>query len=629
MRYLRVLAGVCCVLHIVWAEEQCFRDLWEERFFRRPIVGMQDERALADTYLFAGSAHWSSQLCVLLAGQMRAVFDDEWVFRSYVPLPLLWQRAEELKGERLTEGERQAVRRLWLPRERWFSLFHHQGLGLPLAAFAVNLKSTVGRTQDVGLALRRIAHDRGCVVDYGMSESPTEEQLLQLLHEGHPVILERCRKGWLLPWHGDDGKWLMVFGAYRDEGGCWRFLVNVPEETTLLRSFIWQNTQDALESIGRGTISEFIRRRSVRDQNVDQRSLIDCELGNRGLSAVPFGKLAGLRLHALRDWRRSGASWDDELQGALGLRRVLPAVGGGESAGLWRRTFGGRRGEAGLGFRGGTLRRFCLAETGEGGLADALVSVVGMVRPDFVAFGLGHPGRLFHAARMALGHPLMLPGKAEVQACVSLQREELASYVSRYGEVPPTTPCWDDDGYARYVLERRQPGWRSPHSQEAHLLHSLPAILAGARDVRGAVGRLPAACGWSARVEGGPGTGWETLRLAVWRGVPVILEGRGGEWRVAVAYLEEKGKRLLLVMSCGGRGERPRVSLYDLPDELPEGLEFIEYDESRWTPWLVHHVAPTVEHLAPQVREIFRRHLEESPQKAQNRIKDESTKDAK
>ena len=71
------------------------------------------------------------------------------------------------------------------------------------------------------------------------------------------------------------------------------------------------------------------------------------------------------------------------------------------------------------------------------------------------------------------------------------------------------------------------------------------------------------------------------------------------------------------------------MSLYDLPDELPEGLEFIEYDESRWTPWLVHHVAPTVEHLAPQVREIFRRHLEENPQKAQNRTKDESTKYAK
>ena len=68
------------------------------------------------------------------------------------------------------------------------------------------------------------------------------------------------------------------------------------------------------------------------------------------------------------------------------------------------------------------------------------------------------------------------------------------------------------------------------------------------------------------------------------------------------------------------------MRVHVLPAELPEGLELIEYDESRWTPWLVHRFAPTVEHLAPQVREIFRRHLEESPQKAQNRTRGESAK---
>ena len=41
-----------------------------------------------------------------------------------------------------------------------------------------------------------------------------------------------------------------------------------------------------------------------------------------------------------------------------------------------------------------------------------------------------------------------------------------------------------------------------------------------------------------------------------------------------------------------------------------EELEFMEYDEAQWTPWFVHHFEPTVEHLAPQILEIFRNHPE-------------------
>ena len=39
-------------------------------------------------------------------------------------------------------------------------------------------------------------------------------------------------------------------------------------------------------------------------------------------------------------------------------------------------------------------------------------------------------------------------------------------------------------------------------------------------------------------------------------------------------------------------------------------FEFIEYDEAQWTPWFVHHFVPTVEHLAPQILEIFKEHPE-------------------
>jgi|LFRM01.1.fsa_nt_gb hypothetical protein len=38
--------------------------------------------------------------------------------------------------------------------------------------------------------------------------------------------------------------------------------------------------------------------------------------------------------------------------------------------------------------------------------------------------------------------------------------------------------------------------------------------------------------------------------------------------------------------------------------------ESMEYDESQWTPWFVHHFDPTVKHLAPQILEIFKNHPE-------------------
>lgn len=39
-------------------------------------------------------------------------------------------------------------------------------------------------------------------------------------------------------------------------------------------------------------------------------------------------------------------------------------------------------------------------------------------------------------------------------------------------------------------------------------------------------------------------------------------------------------------------------------------MEFIDFDETRWTPWFVHHFEPSVKHLAPQILQIFRNHPE-------------------
>ena len=610
-----------------------FRRVWEERFLRRPVGGLDDGRTHVELWLLSGREHRSSMLEVLLTDLMHTAIDDEGLLSSPPPAFLFRDRAAELKGAPLTDGERARALRFGARRRAG----HVRGICLNRSFLPAYLHRTTGGEQRVGAALERIALREACVCDYGVSETATAEQALQVLNGGHAVLLERRgRVGWN-PFAGDDGRWLLLFGSFTDGRGELRFLANVPEETTLMERYSWQRaSHPSLESIDRCTISEMNYRRSKGTGFYNIRSNIENLICDNGFLALPASELGGYRLHALRHWRRSAEAWDGGLRRLLGLPAARPSGAGAEppagasAAEVWRHYFVERRGEAGLSYDGAALPRICLAEGGVEPLAAAVIAAAGASRPDFVAYGLSFPGRLFHASRLFLGDGLMLPRQEELDACVRLCGERLELFRRRFGQPPPEPVRWGDPGYSEDYDRRHRDGYRSPHSLSAHLAHSLPAILAGARDVRGAVGRLPAACGWSARVEGGPGTGWGTLRLAVWRGVPVILEGRGGEWRTAFGYLVRGGRRWLLA-TRGGRaappdGGAPRVRVHVLPAELPEGLELIEYDESRWTPWLVHRFAPTVEHLAPQVREIFRRHLEESPQKAQNRTRGESAK---
>ena len=103
--------------------------------------------------------------------------------------------------------------------------------------------------------------------------------------------------------------------------------------------------------------------------------------------------------------------------------------------------------------------------------------------------------------------------------------------------------------------------------------------------------------------------GRETVKLAIWRRIPVILEGKDGDWRIAVAYLVHNGKRFLLAtkkQEAKAQHSEPVLKEYTLPKELPEELVFIEYAEAQWMPWFIHHFEPTVKHLALQILEIFK-----------------------
>ncbi len=594
-----------------------FKEIWEREFMFKPVVGLDDRRAHVDTWFLGGYEHRTSMLAVLLSDHILTHFDNEYIFRAELPLYYFQKRAVELKGEELSEEESWAIKVLF----RRCAARHPTGRTFAYAFLPIFLQKTMGRTQDCAKALEMIALGDGCICDYGVAETPTQAQVLQLLNEGCAVILER--KGRHNPFTNDDGRWHLVFGAFpsQETGEHIQFLVNVPEETTLMERYWWKEgpTHPSLESINLGSIYEAYSRRCKGTGYVEIRSNIDNMICNNGFLCATGAFSKDFRVHAIRNWRRSAEAWDGELRKILGLpkerkERPTPMPGfAAPSRELWQYYFAEHRAGAGLSFEGSLIPKWHLAAGRFSPLVAALLSSVATERSDFVGFGLSHPGRLFHTARLFLGNSLFLPTQAELDKCKALDEEMLAKYKAVYGELPREPYYWDTPGYSEDYMNRNHPDYKSPHSLQEHVFHSLPQILDGAGNVQEAVDRMGPACAWTARVEGGPGTDWETVKLAVWRRIPVILEGRDGDWRIAVAYLVHDGRRLLLATRRQDGTETPPEPVlkeYELPDELPAELEFIEYDEARWTPWFVHHFEPTVEHLAPRIVEIFQAHPE-------------------
>ena len=594
-----------------------FKDVWEARFMHRPVERLDDRRTLVEIWLLGGYEHNSAMLDVLLTDMIFSELDNDYIFRTEIPHGLFQNHARCLKGKELTEEEKGKVTKLF----RKCAGRHPHGGALNYAFLPVYLHKTVGGSQKMPEALEKIARGDACPCDYGVSESPTAEQLVQLLDEGNAVILERKGVSSWNPFANDDGKWRLVFGSFTDDNGKLLFLMNVPEETTLMEKLVWNKTSDVLESIDLGTIYEYNKKRYKSTLYAPVRSIVDNYICNNGFMLLPENELSNYRLHAIRHWRRSLSPWDDELRDILGLAKpekkapMEKPLADAASSDLWRYYFAENRGSAGISFEGSCLWKLNLPVGRFSSLEQAMLASAAASRPDFVGFGLSFPGRLFHASRLFLGNSLLYPKQPELDQCIALTDKQLTQYKEKYGELPQESFHWDDPGHSNDYMERHHPDYKSRHSLSAHLFHSLPLILKGVSSVRDAVDKMGPACAWTATVEGGPGTDWETVKLALWRQIPVILEGKDGDWRTAFAYLVHDGKKLLLVTkkqdaTTAPAPAEPVLKQYELPEELPPELEFMEYDETQWTPWFVHHFEPTVEHLAPQILEIFKNHPE-------------------
>ena len=616
---LAILCTTCATLYCAPSFKTAssgFKDIWAREFMFKPVISLNDRRAHVETWLLGGYEHRTSMLCILLSDMLFTSFDDEYVFNAEIPRHYFFNRAEWLKREKLSDSETQAVKALFEKCAKK----HPSGSCLNYAFLPDFLKRTMGKAQDMETVLFRIASNNGCLCDHAVSENPTSGQLFQLLSEGCTPILERKSVDNWNFLSKDDGKWRLVFGSFTDGNGKLQFLMNIPEETTLMERWRWNGTSNnALESIHLGTIYEKNMKRNKLTGYFNIRSNIDNMICNNGFMLLPASELPSYRLHAIRHWRRSAGAWDGELRQILGLPEATkqphmakPSVEAAPKD-IWKYYFHENKGSAGFAFDGGFIPRWRIAEGPFAPLQKALLSAIATHKPDFVAFGLSFPGRLFHASRLFLGNSLLMPTQPELNECKALADSVLGLYQATFGEVPTEPFHWDDPEFSNDHMERHHPGYKSRHSLQDHLFHSLPRILEGATSVKDAVSRMERQCAWTATVEGGPKTDWDTVKLAIWRRIPVILEGNDGDWRMAVAYVVHDGRRLLLATKKQEQqAELPETALkeYTLPEELPEGMEFIDFDAIRWTPWFAHHFKPSVSHLAPQILQIFRNHPE-------------------
>ena len=187
---LAILCTTCATLYCAPSFKTAssgFKDIWAREFMFKPVISLNDRRAHVETWLLSGYEHRTSMLCILLSDMLFTRFDDEYVFNAEIPRHYFFNRAEWLKGEKLSDSETQNVKALF---ERCAKK-HPTSSCLNYAFLPNFLKKTVGTAQNMETVLSRIASSNGCLCDHAVSENPTSGQLFQLLSEGYTAILER------------------------------------------------------------------------------------------------------------------------------------------------------------------------------------------------------------------------------------------------------------------------------------------------------------------------------------------------------------------------------------------------------------------------------------------------------
>lgn len=531
---------------------------WMDNFHGRPLDLLSDERALIRLWFVPGTAEGLTNPLAAPLTDCLALHADKAHLWGGLSTSLCLEEAEVFKGSKLSEEETASLDKLFSDELAHFLQTHEHYMAMDVfkSAAAINLQSTLGEEYSLPNALALIARQHHLACDYLRLESPSEVQILQLLREGTPLLLEKPDAP------SSQERWLLVFAAYRDDSGILQLLANIPGRTTMAawRDRLDDNyfifgalTQHDIDSYRPQYPSEFFPS--------DQCSHPDKRLLETGFALISL-PLDGFICHIMRNWHPGLEAFSGELQDILPAPAAEPATVPPPSSAqssqeeLWQYYFHQERSRAGLDFQASFLPSLTVFTCEDSSLLSCLLSSLATQQPDFKCF---------------------------IQTATTCWR----LYCDHQGQRwIPLTPQQIDT--LNVFCEKRRRGFNenfgeiSRHAPlAAQLSHCVPALLP-ARDLPQALDKLENLFGWQFSVASGTELSWPKCRLAVQSHLPLLIRHRQtGEYCLGLGYLEFQGQRLLLVLHpelLTGDQSLKHFSL--LSSRLPAACEFLDYDSA-------------------------------------------------
>ena len=610
----------------VTAESEAASRVWLRVFHGRPVTSLSDSRTLVGMHLLSiPRRSGMSARDMALADVVMEQFGSDAVC-SPVSEELLAARAAELKGAGLTPGERGAVRRLAWRQAALFRLRHPgaRRFSFLLSGDAAHLSGTFGGAGTVGEALRRLARQHGLACDYRRVPGLPAPTLRRLLWASQPVVLEERASG----------RFLLAFGMWREGGRDFVFL-NDPANTPVV---IVERGQSHVDAV---SICFFVIDGHVSDCELfdreggltgDIRADSELVLPRRGFLAREYRPEAYVA-HVMEGWRRSAEAWDGRLRDIVaggGWRSWLPLRSrepepvpppGADAADgeLWDWHF--RRGRPAAQPCGAGLAPLELPRAdGASPLRACLLALVSLHDPDPWLYTLT-PGRMWAAVRDTPGNGRLRPGEGELAALMALGEEREAEFARRFTE-------FTGGRYHMLSSEVYEDDRVSPHDASRTSAWVL-SLLGECGSPEEGLASYAAVSGKRAALEGGRPCPWEMHVRSVLSGMPALVRGAGGGWRLAVGFVEHGGRRLLVTADpTAGWAEGERTRRVARGEPLPRGVRLEEFREGELVSVFVHPFRPDVASVADRVREIFRGNADARPLRLPGE-QGESTKDTK
>lgn len=573
------------------ASEEAAR-IWEEKFYRQPILSLDDPRILVRMFLL--SPYGKKVLPprnMALADVVITKFGT-YAVRESIPEKALLERAVQLKNAALSPGEAKQVKDLTVRIDKKFRWTHPDAgkFSFLIKDDAVNLHHTIEEADTMEEALREIARQNGLVCNYRSSDALPAEDLRLILAYQIPVVLEEKTTG----------KWLVVFGSWQKDGIDYVFL-NDPSNTTVMEGAPKGSVRDN-ECMRSDVIKICVTIKKTVNIPKDIISDVKIQLPKLGFFVATYHP-QNYRAHVMTNWRTSAEAWDLDLSKLLNLKLAtssLPAQPASDASEevLWNYYFRDVRtsGDPVC----SAMTPLLLLRLNSGTIFQSnLISVLAQQDKSPWVYTL-IPNKIWLYSRTLLNNDLLIPTQPELDAITALGIEQEKIFQRHF-------EAFTGNKY-NMLSEKEFSEDRLPSSYDPAKTAEWIFSLTGSADTpKDALYNYAANTGKRAALEGGKIASWELYQRAILQQIPILLHNpKSGDWKIAFGYLCHGGRKLLLTVTAKPWTEDVQSRKITPGVPLPKGVQFEPFDESAYIPYFIHELEPDVASVTKPIRKIFK-----------------------